>query len=105
MRSALGNVMGLGGLAAVTDTADLAADAAATDGTGSGELSEAQMNQLKRRLLVLGGGLGAVGALLALYHGYQRSGASLAMLGWGALGFFLPVVTIPVMLVQGYGEV
>lgn len=53
----------------------------------------------------IGLGVMALGASLAGYHGYRRSGGKLgSTLGWAFLGGLVPIVTVPVALAQGFGK-
>lgn len=46
-----------------------------------------------------------LGAFIGWYHGGKRSGGKMgAKVGWGAAGFFLPVVTTGVAALQGFGK-
>lgn len=54
---------------------------------------------------VRGTTLMVVGAFAAGFHGYQRTGGSVPwMLGWGLLGAFLPLPTLAVAVISGYGQ-
>jgi hypothetical protein len=46
-----------------------------------------------------------VSAVIAGIHGYRRHDEDVgAAVGWGALGFFFPIITPTVALIQGYGK-
>ena len=46
---------------------------------------------------------GLVAAVASGYHGYKRNGGSAGWgLVWGILGFAVPVVTVPVALLEGF---
>jgi hypothetical protein len=48
---------------------------------------------------------GTVGAFAGAYHGYKRNGGSVGWaIGWFFFGGFLPIIALPVMLVEGFGE-
>ena len=42
--------------------------------------------------------------MASVYHGYKRNDSIGWALGWGLFGSALPVVAIPVMLAQGFGD-
>ncbi len=44
------------------------------------------------------------GATTGLYHGYKRNKSVLWALGWGLVGGFVPFITIPLSLAQGFGK-
>jgi hypothetical protein len=46
----------------------------------------------------------AAGAATGAYHGYKRNQSVGWALGWALAGFFLPIVTIPVSIAQGFGK-
>jgi hypothetical protein len=47
----------------------------------------------------------STGSAMALtYHGYKRTGSIFWALVYGALGYWKPVVMVPIALAQGYGE-
>lgn len=50
-------------------------------------------------------GIGSLAGMIGgAYHGYKRNGDSVGWaIGWALLGGFWPI-TIPVMIVQGFGE-
>lgn len=53
----------------------------------------------------IGMGIMALGAGLAGYHGYKRSGGSVgSAVGWGLLGGLVPIITVPVAFAQGFGK-
>jgi hypothetical protein len=46
-----------------------------------------------------------ISAVLSGVHGYRRHDEDVgAAVGWGALGFFFPIITPTVALIQGYGK-
>lgn len=46
----------------------------------------------------------STGSAMALtYHGYKRTGSILWALFYGALGYWRPVVMVPIALGQGFG--
>lgn len=47
---------------------------------------------------------GLAGAGMGIFHGYKRTGSAWGAVGYGLLGGVLPVVGIPVMLIQGFGK-
>ncbi len=47
----------------------------------------------------------STGAAMTLtYHGYKRTGSIFWALMYGVLGYWKPVVMVPIALAQGYGE-
>ena len=47
----------------------------------------------------------STGAAMALtYHGYRRTGSIFWASVYGLLGYWKPVVMVPIALAQGYGE-
>lgn len=47
----------------------------------------------------------STGSAMALtYHGYRRTGSIFLALVYGALGYWKPVVMVPIAVAQGYGE-
>lgn len=61
--------------------------------------------EISTTALVIGTGVMILGAGLAGYHGYKRSGGKVgSTLGWGFLGGLIPIVTVPVAFAQGYGK-
>lgn len=47
----------------------------------------------------------STGSAMALtYHGYRRTGSVVWGLIYGVLGYWKPVVMVPIALAQGYGE-
>lgn len=47
----------------------------------------------------------STGSAMALtYHGYKRTGSIVWAIIYGALGYWKPVVMVPIALAQGYGE-
>lgn|SRR5574341_1006069 len=49
--------------------------------------------------------LGVAGTALGAYHGYKRNHGSLGWaVGWGIFGAFLPILSIPISLAQGFGK-
>jgi hypothetical protein len=48
---------------------------------------------------------GTVGAFAGAYHGYKRNGGSVGWaIGWFIFGGLLPIIALPVMLVEGFGD-
>ena len=44
-------------------------------------------------------------AVLGTYHGYRRNVESVGWaLAWGVFGTFAPVIALPIMFAQGFGE-
>lgn len=96
----LGAVPGLGGDDTVAPpTQDELSPCMNRIGSGSSSITYAQFWQGRAATLHL------LGAVLAGVHGYQRNKGSLGWAaGWAALGFFAPVITTGVALVQGFGK-
>ncbi len=46
----------------------------------------------------------AVGAGAGIYHGYKRNDSVGWAILWGIFGGALPVISIPVSLIQGFGK-
>ena len=44
------------------------------------------------------------GAIAGAYHGYKRNDSVGWALGWSVLGSFLPFLTIPLSIAQGFGQ-
>ncbi len=64
-----------------------------------------EVRRIATTTLVVGTSVMALGAGIAGYHGYKRSGGSIgSMLGWGLLGGIVPIITVPVALAQGYAK-
>lgn len=56
-------------------------------------------------LRTLGYVISATGAGLSAYHGYKRSRGSIgSAIGWGILGSFFGILTVPIALAQGFGK-
>lgn len=43
-------------------------------------------------------------AIALTYHGYRRTGSIVWALVYGLMGRWIPVVSVPIALAQGYGE-
>lgn len=70
-----------------------------------GQLDETQVGlAVPRWLQVTHGILSLAGGAMGGYHGWKRSRSALGVVGYGALGVFLPVIGIPVMLAQGFAK-
>jgi len=50
------------------------------------------------------GVLSVAGGALSAYHGYKRNDSVGWAIGWGLLGAWFPIITVPVALAQGYGK-
>lgn len=96
--------LGLGGLGA-DGTAEVAAASTVNEGTN---LSASQQDELLNRMFTIGRWLGYIGAATGVYHGWNRnrrkSDRWIGAAVWGLFGFVLPVIAVPVMLVQGIGK-
>ena len=53
---------------------------------------------------VIATGLSVAGTTMGAYHGYKRNDSVGWGIGWALLGGAFPVIAIPIMLAQGFGE-
>lgn len=104
--SAMRGLMGLGAFAlgANGTAADMALEESMATGHSPYE-TDLVVTDTMQKLMLVRTILGVVGATAGAVHGYKRNRKSVGWaVGWGAFGFFLPIIALPVMAVQGFGK-
>lgn len=70
-----------------------------------GQLDETQVGfAVPRWVQVAHGVLSMAGGAMGGYHGWKRTHRAWPTVGYAALGVFIPLIGIPVMLAQGFGK-
>jgi len=72
---------------------------------GVGEADAAEYYQeVDPRVRIAYGLLSTAGLGLGAYHGYKRTGSYGWAVGWSIFGAFLPILALPIMVAQGFGD-